>query len=124
MSNKYEMVCVFHPRTAEDKIEASISKLEKKVSSTGGTFDKVNKIGLRKVNTRMRDFNGIRDGYYVEVVFSSAPSIPAELTASLRVNEDVMRFIITKAPQEPKPVEKAAEESVEVNPEMLIGKPE
>ena len=115
---------MFHPRTAEDKIEASIAKLEKKVSSSGGAFEKVNKIGLRKVNTRMRDFNGIRDGYYIEVVFSSAPSVPHELTSSLRVNEDIMRFIITKAPQEPKPSEKASEESVEVNPEMLIGKPE
>lgn len=118
------MICVFHPRTAEDKIEANVAKLEKKVTSSGGVFEKVNKMGLRKVNTRMRDFNGIKDGYYVEIVFVSSPDMPHELTSSLRVNEDIMRFLITKVPQEPKPSEKASEESVEVNPEMLIGKPE
>lgn len=125
MAQKYDMICVFNPSTAEEKIEAALAKLGKKITAAGGVIENTNKMGLRKVNTRMRDFKNIKDGYFVELTFEAPPGVPDELTASLKVNEDVMRFILTRAipkiaPEEEKPKDQA----VEVNPEMLIGKPE
>lgn len=125
MAQKYDLICVFQPSTAEDRIEAAVSKLGKKITSAGGSIEKTNKMGLRKVNTRMRNFKNIKDGYFVEMGFEAPAGVPDELTSSLKVNEDVMRFILTRAiPKIAPEEEKPKEETVEVNPEMLIGKPQ
>ncbi len=123
MIEKYEAICVFKPVTTEDKIDAFVSKVEKKIAALGAKIEKVQKHGLKRVSTRMRKFKTIRDGIFLEIDFEGPTSAPAEVTSIIRVNEDIMRFIVTKAAPEI-PVEKPAEEAVEVNPEMLIGKPE
>jgi len=125
MAQKYDLISVFNPSTAEEKIDAAVAKLVKKITEGGGAIESTNKMGLRKVNTRMRDFKNIKDGYFVEISFEAPSGVPDELTQSLKVNEDVMRFILTRAiPKIEQEAEKPKDEAVEVNPEMLIGKPE
>jgi len=125
MNQKYDLMCIFNPKAGEEKIDAAISRIEKKITSAGGTVDKTMKQGMRRVATRMREFKSIKDGYFVTVQFSAPAFVPKEINAAVRVNEDIMRFILTKAIEMPPAEEVKAEESaVEVNPEMLIGKPE
>ncbi len=125
MYELYDLISVFNPTTQDDKLEAFIERISKKITSAGGTIEKASKNGLRKVNTRMRKYKNIRDGYFIEISFKAPANIPQEITSTLRVNEDIMRFILTKAiPKIVIPEEKSAEETVEINPEMLIGKPE
>ncbi len=125
MNQKYDLICVFKPSLPEEKIDGFVSKLEKKVVSAGGSFEKVTKHGIKKVQTLLRKFKKIKDGYFLEINLSCGPETPEEVFSLLKVNEDIMRYILTKEiVQKPKEVEKTSEEAVEINPEMLIGKPE
>jgi len=125
MNEKYDLICVFVPNTGEERIDAVLGKIEKKLKAAGGEFEKVNKIGVRRVMTRMRKFKTIKDGNFVEIKFSAPRSVPKDIEGILRISEDVMKHILTKeiVLEAPKEV-KAPEAAVEVNPEMLIGKPE
>jgi small subunit ribosomal protein S6 len=126
MNEKYDVICVFNPATGEERIDAVIARIEKKLKVLGGTIDKVSKMGLRRVQTRMRSFKNIKDGYFVELNINSPKNGPAEVEDVLKVTEEIMRHIITKAIVRPvfKDEKKAAEEAVEINPEMIIGKPQ
>ena len=117
---------MFNPKAGEEKIDAGIAKVEKKLASLGGSIISTNKLGLRKVATRMRKFKTTKDGYFVHINFAGETNVPDEITALVRLNEDVMRFTLTKPIREmrSKKTKEAPDAVVEVNPEMLIGKPE
>ena len=125
MNEKYELICVFKPSTAEEKIDAVFAKIEKKLKALGGELQKVSKVGLRRVQTRMRKFKTTRDGLFVDCTVSCPPKGPSEIENILHVTEDLMKHLLVKAKEVPQPVqEKPSEEKVEINPEMLIGKPQ
>ena len=125
MNEKYDLICVFKPNTPEERVDAVLSKIDKKLKSLGGEITKTNKVGIRRVHTRMRKFKTIHDGLFIDCEISSPAKGPAEVEGILHVTEDLMRHILTKAKEVPLPVqEKPSEEKVEINPEMLIGKPE
>lgn len=125
MANNYDLICVFNPKVVEEKIESAIAKIEKALAARNGSIVAVNKMGTKKVATRMRKFKTTKDGIFVHINFSSETSVPEEITALVGVNEDIMRFILTKPIREmkSKKAKEGAEVVVEVNPEMLIGKP-
>lgn len=123
--DKYVLVIALKPGTAEAQAEAGLSKIEKKIISSGGSVIKQSKPMMRRMASRLRKFNGIKEGLFAEFEFEGPGVLPNELSALIRVNEDVMRYMITKAPEEiQQTAEKEPESAVEVNPEMLIGKPE
>jgi ribosomal protein S6 len=125
MNEKYDLICVFKPNTPEERMDAVLSKIDKKLKSLGGEILRTMKIGIRRVHTRMRKFKTIHDGFFVECEISSPAKGPFEVESILHVTEELMRHILTKAKVVPVPVqEKPSEEKVEINPEMLIGKPE
>ncbi len=125
MNEKYDLICVFKPNTAEEKVDAVFAKIEKKLKSLGGELLKVSKTGIRRVQTRMRKFKTTRDGLFVDCSFSGPSKCPSEVENILHVTEDLMRHLLVKAKEVPQPVqEKPSEEKVEINPEMLIGKPQ
>lgn len=124
MTRKYDLIFALIPQTGEDKIDALISKIEKKISSLDGEINNICKKGNLRIASRMRKFKNIRDGFYVSMNFSGSPAIPKEIENILKVNDAVMKHIITlsnETPSEIKSQEKT-EEKVEINPEMLIGK--
>lgn len=127
MNRKYDVIFALVPQTADDKIDALISRIEKKITSSGGTITSISKKGMLRIATRMRKFKNIRDGYYVMIVFEGPSNIPNEISNILNVTETVMKHIITVGKIAPAPAEvkeKTEEAKVEINPEMLVGKSE
>ncbi len=123
--DKYVLVLAFKPGTSEEAVSSALGKIEKKITSSGGSVQKQTKPAMKKLASRLRKFNGVKEGLYAEFEFEGPGALPNELNSMIRVNEDVMRFILTKAPEEVQlPAEKEPAAAVEVNPEMLIGKPE
>ncbi len=123
MNEKYEIICVFNPSAGAEKMDAFMARLDKKLSAIGAKIENVVKQGMRRVQTRMRKFKTVKDGFYMMFTVTGPKTVPAEATALLNVNEDLMKYLITK-PRALKLEAKAPEEAVEVNPEMLIGKSE
>lgn len=91
---KYEIVCVFNPTTAVDKIDDILSKMEKKIKDGGGTLEKTDKIGTRQLNYAFKKFNKTREGYYTITYFSSEGDLITKLNSMLRITEEIMRYSI------------------------------
>ena len=95
--NQYEMILIFDPVLGEDKIGALVAKIEDKIKAAGGEIEGVEKWGTKKLASMIKRAKGLTQGYYVLVNFRSAPSLPAELRAFLKVTESVVRYFISRA---------------------------
>lgn len=102
--NPYELILLFDPGAAEEKISQFVTKLEDKIRSAGGEVDKTEKWGIKKLASMIKKMKSLTQAYYVLIRFKSPPTVPAELTAHLKVSEIVVRYFISCAV----PVEAAA----------------
>lgn len=93
---KYELVVVLEVNRPEEQITASIEKIEEVITKHGATVESREIWGKRRL---AYPINRRRDGHYTLLLFESEPEGPmlAELNRHLRISEDVLRFLITKA---------------------------
>jgi small subunit ribosomal protein S6 len=95
--NAYELILILDPKSGEEKNGQVVGKVEEKIKLLGGAIDKIEKWGSRNLASTIRKAKGLTQGYYVMIVFNSAPSLPAELRAFLKVSENVVRYFISRA---------------------------
>lgn len=94
---KYEAVCVFNPKTKEEKVDEIISRIEKKIKEKGGQIDKIDKQGVRKLPYIFQRHKDAADAYYLIIFFSGTGNLPNEITSNLRLIEDIMRFSVIQS---------------------------
>lgn len=91
---EYELVIVVDPEIDEDKFSATMDRISQFVQTRGGEVVKVDTWGKRKlaypIKTRL-------EGNYVITHLRMEPSHTAELEASLRLTEEVLRHLLVKA---------------------------
>ena len=92
--NKYEMLYIIAPATTDEAKEAVIAKFEGLVATLGGTVEKTEKWGDKKLAYPIRFKD---DGYYVLMTFQAEGNAIAEIQRVARLTLDVERTIITKA---------------------------
>ncbi len=110
----YEAILIFNPGIAEDKIDASISKFEKKIKDSGGTDIVTAKWGTRKFAAPIKKAS---EGFYVLINFNGEGTAPNGLRSLLSVSEEVIRYTVMVAkPAQPEP----KEEKVEIEPSMIM----
>ena len=88
----YEVVFIVHPDLEEIALTALVEKVKTWISDSGGSVEKADVWGKRRMAYRIRKQ---RDGQYVYMVASFAPTFNAELERNLRFSEPVMRFLVT-----------------------------
>jgi len=88
----YEVVFIVHPDLDETALTALVEKVKAWISDSGGSVEKADVWGKRRMAYRIRKQ---RDGQYVYMVASFAPTFNAELERNLRFSEPVMRFLVT-----------------------------
>ena len=104
MNRIYEELFVLRPDVTEEEVDAIVEPLRTVVTNTGGTLDKVEKWGVRKLAYRVEKRN---EGFYVLLLFTSAdPNLPREIERRLRVNDAVMKFITVRIDVKMKKIEK------------------
>lgn len=91
--NKYQMLFIIENDIEDDAKEAVITKYTDLIESLGGSVSMVDKWGTRKY---AYPINYKDQGYYVLVQFESAPSAIAEIERQMKINENVVRQMITK----------------------------
>jgi small subunit ribosomal protein S6 len=112
----YEAIIIFNSELAEDKVDLSIAKFEKKIKDNGGTEIVIKKWGMKKLASRMTKAKKANEGNYVLIEFNGEGKTPNELKSLLNVSEEVIRYTVacvrqnTMAPKE---------EKVEIEPSML-----
>jgi small subunit ribosomal protein S6 len=113
----YEAIIVFNPAVTEDRIDASLAKLEKKIKDSGGADIVTAKWGTRKLASIISKAKKVTEGYYVLINFNGEGRTPNELKSLLNVSEEIIRYsVICSKPAQAEP----KEEKVEIEPSMII----
>ena len=63
------------------------------VTAGGGTVEKVDDWGKRKLAYPIQDLN---DGHYILMHFSANPELPYELERNMKINENIMRYLVIR----------------------------
>lgn len=88
----YEVILVVHPELDETAFKGIIEKVSGWITSAGGSVDKVDVWGRRRLAYAIRKQ---REGQYVYMNVQMAPTFTSELERNLRFLEPVLRFIVT-----------------------------
>ena len=84
----YEIMIILNPETDERTIAPTLEKLLQIVPSSGGTVDKIDTWGKRRL---AYDIKKKSEGFYIVVDMTTTPEIAQELDRQLGLNETVLR---------------------------------
>ena len=84
-----------------------VDQMSKSVTTTGGTVDKVEKWGKRRLAYRVEKQ---REGFYVLMQFTAAASTVHEFERRLRVQDSVIKFLTVRIDETLKRLEKRKKE--------------
>ena len=91
---KYEMLYILSTELAEEVRDGIIAKFENVVKENGGTVEKVDKWGVKKL---AYPINYKTEGYYVLMVFESDVNLITEIKRVAGITDGILRRLITKA---------------------------
>ena len=103
MTRIYEEMFIVRPDATEEVIDPIIDQLTKFITGHGGTVDKVDKWGKRRLAYRVEKCD---DGFYVLMTFTATPETVFEVERRLRVNDAVIKFLTTRIDERMKVAEK------------------
>ena len=89
---KYELVCIVQPELDETAFKGVIDRVSGWVTDTGGSVDKVDVWGRRKLAYIIHKQ---REGQYVLMNISVDPKSTGELERNIRYLEPVMRHMLS-----------------------------
>jgi len=99
----YENLFIVKPDATEEEIDHLIEQMSKNITTTGGTVDKVDKWGKRRLAYRVEKQ---REGYYVLLTFTADSQAVREFERRMRVQDAVIKFLtvrIDETLRRPKP---------------------
>jgi len=103
----YENLFIVKPDATEEEIDHLIDQMSKNVTATGGTIDKVDKWGKRRLAYRIEKH---REGTYVLMQFSAEPATVREFERRLRVQDSVIKFLTVRIDETLKRLDKRKKE--------------
>jgi small subunit ribosomal protein S6 len=99
----YEELFVVRPDATEEEVEPVIEQLKNVITHAGGTLDKTDKWGVRKLAYRVMKQT---EGQYILLQFTAQPETVKEIERRLRVADLVMKFITVRIDEKMKRIEK------------------
>ena len=90
---QYELMYILKPDLGDDAQLAATEKVQQTIEGAGGTVEKTDKWGRRKLSYEIDDYS---EGFYVVVNFQGTGTIANEITRLLNINEDVVRSIVIR----------------------------
>lgn len=88
------MLYILAPELEEEAREVIIKKFEDLVTANGGTVEKTDRWGMKKLQYPI---NYKTEGYYVVMTFESGKDFVVELKRVVGITDGIMRRLITKA---------------------------
>lgn len=108
---KYEIVYIFHPAMDEAAVDAKLEKFHAPVTAPDGAeVTAVDHWGVRQLAYAVHDQT---QGYYVVAQFDSVPDTIAEFERILKLDDDLMRYLIVLSEGEPTSGQSVVAESFE-----------
>jgi small subunit ribosomal protein S6 len=99
----YEELFIAKPDAPDEEVDAFIEQMKTTVSNAGGTVDKVEKWGKRKLAYKVDKY---REGAYVLFQFTAGPETVKEFERRLRVSDLVIKFLTVRIDETLKRLEK------------------
>lgn len=104
----YEELFIVRPDATEEEIEAYIELVSTTITAAGGTVDKVEKWGVRKLAYRV---NKRSEGFYILIVFSAGADVAKadvakQVERRMLVTDLVMKFITVRVDERMKKIDK------------------
>lgn len=93
---RYEGLFILNTTGKEEGIKESIDKISAEIGAAGGKVETVQKMDKRAFS-RIAD-KKFNSGFFVNVIFESAPAAIAGLHTRFALNDDVFRVLFTNAP--------------------------
>lgn len=113
---KYELMTILHPEVAEEALPAELDRISGYLDTIGAELiDSLRDSpwGRRRLAYPIRSGGkDVRDGYYTVWHFSVAPTQLLELERELKLNTQVIRYIMVN--WEPKPIDPKEVEAAEI----------
>lgn len=93
---RYEGLFILNTSGKEEGIKETIDAISAEISNAGGKVETVQKMDKRAFS-RIAD-KKFTTGFYVNIIFESAPAAIATLHTRFALNADVFRALFTSAP--------------------------
>jgi small subunit ribosomal protein S6 len=90
---EYELVMILDPELEDEQASAVVERAQQYVTSRGGEVADVNAWGKRRLSYPIKSRT---EGNYYVAHFRMEPSQAAELEATLRLSEEVLRHLLVK----------------------------
>jgi len=103
----YENLFIVKPDATEEEIDHLVDQMSKNVTAAGGTIDKVDKWGKRRLAYRIEKH---REGSYVLMQFTAEPATVKEFERRLRVQDSVIKFLTVRIDETLKRLDKRKKE--------------
>lgn len=94
----YEALVMFRVSGTDQELAKAAAKLEEPIKKTGGSIQQTQALGRRKLAFRI---GRQTEGYYHLLRFQAPTQRVAELERWLRLEDDILRFLIVTAEEEP-----------------------
>ena len=94
MTHQYELMVILNPEIDERTVAPSLDKFLKVITNDGGSIDKVDIWGKRRLAYEIQKKN---EGIYAVVNFTATAATTQELDRQLNLNEQVMRTKVLRA---------------------------
>ena len=99
----YEELFVVRPDATDEEVDPVIEQLKNVITQAGGTLDKTEKWGVRKLAYRVLKY---KEGQYIQLQFSAKPETVKEVERRLRVADLVLKFLTVRIDERLKRIEK------------------
>jgi small subunit ribosomal protein S6 len=103
----YENLFIVKPDAPEEEVDQFIEQMRNVVANAGGTVDKVDKWGKRRLAYRVDKY---REGSYVLFQFAADASAVKEFERRLRVADVVLKYLTVRVDETLKRLEKRRQE--------------
>src|SRR5437016_218788 len=103
----YEELFIIRPDAPEEEVDPFLEQMKGVVTNAGGTVDKVDKWGKRRLAYRVDKY---KEGAYVLFQFSSGPETVKEFERRLRVSDLVIKFLTVRIDETLKRLDKRKKE--------------
>ncbi|NKB67906.1 MAG: 30S ribosomal protein S6 [Candidatus Latescibacteria bacterium] len=92
--NNYEMVCILDPQVGEGRFEETIGGYEKYLEGQGVEIVHIDRWGMRKLAYTSVALQRRQQGYYILFQIRSDAAVLLELEQRLRLDADVLRYLV------------------------------
>ncbi|MBV8072866.1 MAG: 30S ribosomal protein S6 [Acidobacteriaceae bacterium] len=99
----YEELFIVRPDATDEEVDPIIDQLKNVITQAGGTVDKTEKWGVRRLAYRVMKYN---EGQYVLLQFTAKAETVKEIERRLRVADAVLKFLTVRIDEKLKRIEK------------------